>query len=230
MDSKEQTPIEDLSPMQDLLRQDLINKLKNRPIPDNRNVQNRVEGGMPMTKTDRLFQKLRSKSLNRYQVVRVQHILRAKPDQWRLVGDLAKEARIAAVEGNYGHTTIQGLSVLQGIEELRQKLTLPNSNELEKLLIEQIITCWVQCGATAVKLEEVDCILNMNVEGRFWENRHQNAHARLIRSIESLAKLRGLGLQIVSASENTVINVIGTHNQCSSASIQSEDGPIVSRQ
>ena len=221
--------LEDWQPVPVISRNEMAEELLSRPVPaDVRNMQNRVEPGKLMSRTDRLFEKLSNKSLKRKEVSQVQQILRADRDQWRLVGDLAREARIAAVEGSGGHATVQGLSVQEGVEQMRQKLTNPNSNDLEKLMIDQILTCWVQCGATAMKLESIDYQLCMNVEGRFWESRHHNAHARLVRSVEALARLRGLGLQIVSASENTVINVIGTQNKVSPPHNQNDS--IVSRQ
>lgn len=136
-------------------------------------------------------------------------ILRDKPDAWRVLGDLCEQVVAHAVE--YLRDNTAGYqSVVVGLERRREELGFALASGVERLLIEQILTCWVQCSVAGLRLENVSAGQRSIEEGLYLERRYDSAQARLIRSIESLARIRKLNLPNVQLNiAEKQVNITG---------------------
>lgn len=90
-------------------------------------------------------------------------------------------------------------------QTLRQQLLKDSENPLERVMVDQIVCSWLETGASAYRkacLPECD-------QGRrlapSLERHHHQAQARLIRSIESLNRMRTLKVFPV---ENDVLRIV----------------------
>lgn len=121
----------------------------------------------------------------------LRHMLHEHPDLWRVYGDLAS---IAA------QTVIDRLDSLPSISEslkcgwraMKGELGYPAAPPLERLLIEQVVLCWlhfhlIDCEYTAATSQDIALD-----SADHWERRLSAAQRRYLRACESLARIRKL--------------------------------------
>ena len=127
--------------------------------------------------------------LDNEQKIEVREILKKDPDLWRALGDVAswcREACLMAVTKQ----NAQNECVVFGMNQMRRNLIQEGDSEIERILVEQIVTCWLQVGTTACQLQALQvCEENMS-EIRRLERRYNQDHARLNRSIAGLSRVR----------------------------------------
>ena len=130
----------------------------------------------------------------------LRNFLEAHPGVWRITGDLAEQANLIMIEDMQAPTAMkEALKV--GLSAMAAELTQPGDGELEKLIIRQIVGCWVS-------LSYVEYVLGRNtVEGNFtipqgayWEKRVSSAQRRYLRALETLARVRRLRLPAVQVN------------------------------
>lgn len=132
-------------------------------------------------------------------VAALRRILEEDPKLWRAAGDMARRA-VEHVCGKYfdGSAFLRE-SVLRGMEVLRAELGYTNSPPLEKLLIEQILVCYLNLYLlemnTAGKLHDS----HSTEAGLYWDRRLTGAQRRYTRACESLARVRKLAATLKGA-------------------------------
>lgn len=117
--------------------------------------------------------------------------LRHLPDQLR-------QTALSVLENN----SLMRESVMVGIQKMRSDLGYNRSSALEKLMIEQVLTLWVQAYVVGLKLENATSGSHSIQNGIYLERRYHGAQARLTRALESLARVRSL-----LAGMNVQINI-----------------------
>lgn len=129
----------------------------------------------------------------------LRNFLEAHPGVWRITGDLAEQANLIMIEDMQAPTAMkEALKV--GLSAMAAELTQPGDGELEKLIIRQIVGCWL-------RLSYVEYVYNRNTvagvnirQGDHWERRLSSAQRRYLRAVESLARVRRLRLPAVQVN------------------------------
>lgn len=90
--------------------------------------------------------------------------------------------------------------ITSSVKTMRKELGYQEAPGIEKLLIEQILTNWVQATMIGLRSEA-----NRNREhgiqtGEYLDRRYTEAHGRLQRSIEALARVRRLSVPKVQVN------------------------------
>lgn len=118
------------------------------------------------------------------------------PKLWRLVGDMAGQARLKLISQ---HTVgpVADEAMHKGYHVTLKELGYDEAPALEKLLIEQVGLCWLQVYIIHY-LYVASTGENYSFRGgEHWEKRLTLAQKRYLRAIETLAKVRKLGPKVV---------------------------------
>jgi hypothetical protein len=121
---------------------------------------------------------------------RLRQILRANPDVWHEVGDLAKHAERCLIDLIARGNVVLEESVRLQADRLRKSLLAEaTSTTLERLLIEHIVVSWLEVEFTRVAALQPQ---RFRQDARFWAQCHERADGRYKSAIRELATLRGL--------------------------------------
>ncbi len=128
---------------------------------------------------------------------------------WRDFGDVAALAQAALIQLACGQDLLAQRSYERTLDQLRAEVTQPGDGALERLLIERILTCWLQVGYA-------DAIAAQNAAKVTWQGADFNlkrinmAHKRFLAAVKTLALVRKLARPTVqiNVGENQV-NVAG---------------------
>ena len=93
------------------------------------------------------------------------------------------------------------MSLETGLTQLAAELTHPGDGALEKLIIGQIVGCWLRLSFVEYSLSigSVEGSFNM-AQGASWEKRASTAQRRYLRAIETLARVRRSRLPAVQVN------------------------------
>ena len=130
-----------------------------------------------------------TKTLNEQELTHVRSILRADPNLWRTLGDVATWSRRQCLS-IIPERTVQHECVQAGMHHMRNQLLQEGSSELECIIVEQIITFWLQVGTTSYQLDILETSdENLNQIKRL-ERRYNHDQARLTRALALLTRIR----------------------------------------
>ena len=129
------------------------------------------------------------------------------PELWTRVGDLAKQAELSWTETASGGNAVISEAVTRRAAELRQELSGPAPTVLERLLVDRVVTSWIQvhhadrmCTRTGLTSQQQ----------AYLERSLERAQRRYLSSIRSLATVRRLLLPAVQVSiASQQVNVAG---------------------
>ena len=136
------------------------------------------------------------------------------PDLWRVAGDLAHTAALNIVNKLDAGPLITE-SLKHGWHATKDGLGYPSAPPLERLLIEQVVLCWLHLNI--VELEYTDLMrepISLS-SAEYWERRLSAAQRRYLRACESLARIRKLArttpaLQVnIAAHGGQQVNLAG---------------------
>ena len=107
------------------------------------------------------------------------------------VGDWARRTQLAWIEklAEGVDTNEEGLKAKTA--QMRGELAGPDSSPLEQMLVERIISCWLQVNEAESRFQVREGSGTM-AKGEYWQRRHDRAHRRFLQSIEALAQVRKL--------------------------------------
>lgn len=118
------------------------------------------------------------------------------PEYWKQIGNLQWQLRRRML-ASYEKNAVAFESIQAKLNNLRSTLEKASDSSVEKLLIDQILTGWMDVSVTGSKLAALSEGNHSQSSGTYWDRRYHTAHARLLRSIEMLARVRKLGLPSV---------------------------------
>ena len=144
--------------------------------------------------------KAHGRKLEGQELASIRELLAKDKDVWKATGDLGQQIRSRAVSYLGESNTLAQESVAAGVDKMRKNLAEKDANQLERLAIEQILTCWVHCDVVGMKLQSNTQGKHSMSEGMYWEKRYHLAQARLSRSMELLGKLRRLRIPNVQVN------------------------------
>ncbi len=129
-------------------------------------------------------------------VAALRSFLEANPGMWRVTGDLAEQANLVMIEEMEAPKAMKE-SLRVGLTTMAAELRQAGDGELEKLIIRQIVGCWL-------RLSYVEYVYNRSIvsgmnmrQGEHWERRLSAAQRRYLRAVETLARVRRLQLPAV---------------------------------
>lgn len=126
-------------------------------------------------------------------------LLDSKPDEWRSLGDLSREALEQGLKGFWlGYAT--KASVMRGAEVLKAELGFEDATPVVRMMIEHAVVCHVRLGM-------VEHYYSRNGTSRMdvaehWERRLTLAQKRFTRAMLTLAKVRVLLARAEAAEES----------------------------
>ena len=122
------------------------------------------------------------------------------PSLWRAAGDLANLSIKMALEGGWLKSGVR-ISVETGIDDLKKDFGYKDAPAIEKLLIEQIIVCWVLLQKSQMQYAVAQRRGPALPDADYWERRVSAANTRFLRASETLARVRKLsGLGVVQVN------------------------------
>lgn len=126
-----------------------------------------------------------------------------------LGGDLARQAERSLLNSAAGKNLAFREAVLRKMELMRAELTGPNATPLERLLVERIVTCWLQLHYADIRLAQSEAKMTME-QGAYQEECRERAHRRYLSAIKTLATVRKLALPVLQVNiAKKQVNVAG---------------------
>jgi hypothetical protein len=129
------------------------------------------------------------------ELTKLREVLSGHPSLWQAVGKLGEQLRHNALAVFEDNSLVQE-SVRCGMEQMRKDLRCEHQSPVELLAIEQVITCWLQCQLTGLRMESATKGSHGFREGMYWEQRYTQSMNRLNRSMEVLVRLTSLAKQV----------------------------------
>ena len=130
---------------------------------------------------------------NKKDVAELRRILAEDPFLWKVSGDLADVATLELINSQTSNVFVRE-SVKRGLEVLRDSLGYGRSSAIEKLLIEQVVLCWVRLFLMELTYTSAWNRGSMAVaQAKFLESRLNHTQRRYLRACETLARIRRMG-------------------------------------
>lgn len=157
-----------------------------------------MKGTMKKTETQRQYPEEltalieRGRRGDRSVAKRLRELLREYPELISGFGDLAKHAENTLVIMASGEDVLSREAIQLHVHALRERLLSESTNELEKVLAERVVLCWVNVNLCEVQqvtaLSGDNTIVTIREAGR----RLDQANNRFLSSARSLATVRKL--------------------------------------
>lgn len=113
---------------------------------------------------------------------------------WRVLGDVAEFAYNRLVDATVGDQAALRESLQAGKQAMRDDLGYPQSAALERILIDQIILCWLRLYHVEFKYTEAQNGSMSLALASHWERKLSATQRRCLRACETLARIRKLKL------------------------------------
>lgn len=118
------------------------------------------------------------------------------PHMWRLIGDLSIQARYKIIN-TYSAGPIVEDAMQKGFDQTRKDLGYEGASPMEQMLIDQVALCWLQMYAVQWLYEAtMQNSITLRL-GEYWEKRLTATQKRYLRAIETLAKVRKMGPNVL---------------------------------
>ncbi len=161
-------------------------------------------------------------------LVALRAMLEQSPALWRVAGDLAHNAALAVVAKMRAYPVLAE-SLKRGWDVMKDELGYQSASPLERLLVEQVILCWLHLNVAELEYADVIGGSPFAHVVDHWERRLSSAQTRYLRACEALARIRKLArstpaLQVnIAADGGQQINVAGAAFPSSSQREESEE-------
>ena len=107
------------------------------------------------------------------------------------IGNLATQAQTSIIARNFPQYSI-GLAVAHHCAEMFKELGYDDASALERMLIENIVLCWLRLHERELRLESIMKGEPTGDQVEYYERRLSDAQRRYLRAIETLTKVRRL--------------------------------------
>jgi hypothetical protein len=113
----------------------------------------------------------------------------------RFGGNLAEQAEQSLIRAAAGDDLVFHEALTCKLEMLRDELGGSNPTPVERLLVERIVTCWLQVQDADVRYAQAK---NLSLEwGDYYQRRMDRAHKRYLSALRTLALVRKLALPVL---------------------------------
>jgi hypothetical protein len=114
------------------------------------------------------------------------------PELWQATGNMATRTLDHLLRTYYSQSAYVRECVSRRLKELREQLGYEESSPLERILVEQILVCWVNLYVLEINSATKLCESHSPETGLYWDRRLTGAQRRFRRASESLARVRKL--------------------------------------
>ena len=114
-----------------------------------------------------------------------------QPQLWKTWGDLAAIAQREWLDKIFEDQLLLRSAVKRELGELRTQLCGPDPSSLERLLVERILSCWLQVNYLDARSAQMVSELTLAQSEQF-QRLVDRAHRRFLAAIKSLAQVRRL--------------------------------------
>ena len=120
------------------------------------------------------------------------------------MGDLVSILQYNLTTTVFGNNKGIGVTVEAHCGNLRSELGHAEASPLERMLIENIVVCWLRLYTCELTYDTAGG--HSLATGAHWERRLTLSHHRYLKAIETLAKIRKLGINVqINVGQNQVI-------------------------
>ena len=89
-------------------------------------------------------------------------------------------------------------SITRKLELLRDELAGPNPTAVERLLVDRIVSCWLQLHLVEMRFTQLK---NLSIGlGEYWQDRIDRSQRRYLSAIKTLATVRKLALPVLQVN------------------------------
>ncbi len=128
-------------------------------------------------------------------------LLADNPAVWRAAGDVMEHTAQALIDDLSGKSHLVRTSLETGWARLAVDLARPGDGELERLLVQQVVLCWLKLAYTEHQHRHYLTNGGATItQCDFWERRLSAAQHRYLRATEALARVRRLQLPAVQVN------------------------------
>lgn len=150
-------------------------------------------------KQDKLDQLVvRAKKGDEKALVRAKELI-TLPQLWEITGDLAFHLIWKLVKDITGGDPIGREALHREIIRIREELAGPVPTELEQLLIDRVIVCWLEVHSTDMRYARRKDKLTPQ-QSEYFQRRQNHAQRRYLEAIRALAQMRRLLLPVVQVN------------------------------
>jgi hypothetical protein len=107
------------------------------------------------------------------------------------VGDWARRTQLAWIDKLSEGVDINREGLVAKTTKMREELAGPTPSPLEQLLVERIVSCWLQVNEAESRFQTREGGGSL-VKGEYWQRRYDRAHRRFLQSLKALAQVRKL--------------------------------------
>ena len=139
-----------------------------------------------------LLEKTNKERPKQEDVKALRKLLAEHPPLWRVAGNLVVQAQAALIEKVSAPEAMK-VSIATGLNAIRDDLGYQSAPTLERLLIEQVVMCWLRMNLTEHQYtNSVYSGSFTHRDGHYWEMRLGATQRRYLRACETLARVRKL--------------------------------------
>ncbi len=138
-------------------------------------------------------------------------LLEREPGLWRMAGDLGRGAQDQIIK-SMGANAALTEAVKVGLDEMREQLQGDDAPRLIKLLVEQVLVCWLQLYQTHYSYTVATSEDHSFAKGDYWQRRLTATQGRYLRALETLARVRRLAIPVqvnIAAEGGQQVNMVG---------------------
>jgi hypothetical protein len=128
------------------------------------------------------------------------------PELWRTTGNMARRTLDHLLRTYYSQSAYARECVTRRVREMRQEFGYTESSPLEKILIEQILVCWINLYVIEINSGTQLCESHSPETGLYWDRRLTGAQRRFRRACETLARVRKLSRNTPALQFNIAAN------------------------
>jgi len=114
------------------------------------------------------------------------------PELWQAAGNMAKRTLDHLCRTYYQQSVYVQECLQRRVAEMREEFAYAQASPLERLLIEQILVCYVNLYVLEINSADKLCEAHSTNTGLYWDRRLTGAQRRFRRACESLARIRKL--------------------------------------
>ncbi len=127
----------------------------------------------------------------------LRRLLDEKPEIWRSTGTMARRALDNILRTYFQSSLYARETTERRLAELRGQLGYDAAPPLEKLLIEQVLVCYLNLYVIEINTAGKLCGSHTTEAGLYWDKRLTGAQRRFSRACAALARVRRLKLPAV---------------------------------
>jgi hypothetical protein len=138
-------------------------------------------------------------------IAKLNKLISELPNLVAVIGDLTSQAELKILENAFSKDKAYILILSKSLKQMRHDMGYEQASVIEKSLIEHIVLCWLRLQTTEMRYEQAIKSAGLT-EGAYWEAKLSSNQKRYLRSVETLARIRKLGISIqVNVAQNQVV-------------------------